>query len=503
MISRRIKSNSYKLILMLVWIYYIITIFDCAYIKGIFATPDSVGYLREAEALRNGYGFNFNGMAGGDGWFASWPIGYPALIALFSMIINVHNIYLCSKIVSILMMGFVLILLYVKYREDSWLLAVLLLNRNLVAIYWFTWSETAFFPVLILYIIILSNIIESEKTLLRDYIFLSFVMILAFLFRYFGIILVLFSGLCWLALHVYNTKEKSNDYRDLYIKKELIEKEKCLFCSCAFSSILEMIYLIVNRILNGRATGVERREFIDDPKVLRNDLFKAIMNEIRTIIPLKSHVEIWDNSLFQYIMIITILIGIILTIIARNKIDNATLFVLFGLFYYIVFIIIRFHSSMDTFGFRFFTPATLMILIGMGLIFIERIALERLSVLGVIAGCAIFLSSAYTVKRDFDYLPKGIEYIKTYECIMDDLKEIPSNSIILNYSGDMYAGFIRPDVIFSGKITEDDKYEDIIRKYGNYSHIFIDTTAMENQYIPISRDTLADDRYIDIKTYQH
>ena len=177
-------QNSYIIFLVCFWLLYGAYIIHSAYFKSIYISPDSSGYMREAEALTEGYGFNMNGMAGGYRHFASWPIGYPVLIAL-SRLISGCNGYLASKILTIVLVAFELFILARRYKDKSWLYALVLTNYGLIIINRFTWSEVPFSAALLLYTLTLSEITCDENCSIKHYIILAVSMIWAFLSRYF------------------------------------------------------------------------------------------------------------------------------------------------------------------------------------------------------------------------------------------------------------------------------------------------------------------------------
>ena len=87
-----------------------IHIYSRAYLKGVYITSDSAGYLREAVNLAEGHGFSYDGLAGYDTWFANWPILYPAMIAAV-MRLGGSEAYLASKILTMVMVGLLLLVI--------------------------------------------------------------------------------------------------------------------------------------------------------------------------------------------------------------------------------------------------------------------------------------------------------------------------------------------------------------------------------------------------------
>ena len=107
------------LFILLLFAFSCMGIYAEGYIKGVYITSDSAGYLREAVNIANGNGFYYDGLAGYDHWFANWPIIYPLLIA--GVICGTGtNAYLASKIVSMIMVGMILGAIRLFYKKDAW-----------------------------------------------------------------------------------------------------------------------------------------------------------------------------------------------------------------------------------------------------------------------------------------------------------------------------------------------------------------------------------------------
>ena len=113
-----------------------------------YMSPDSDFYIQTANNSLQGKGFitpityPFDETTP-ESFTAIWPIGYPALIAVFSYITGTDTV-LSSKAVNIIFLGFIFILLYRWYGENSFLPACYFCSIGLLEIYSYTWSEGAF-----------------------------------------------------------------------------------------------------------------------------------------------------------------------------------------------------------------------------------------------------------------------------------------------------------------------------------------------------------------------
>ena len=115
-----IQNYSCEIFMLSFSVYLIIYEIYYAYCENIFISPDSGNYLREATALVNGYGFNVSGPAGTYSWFSNWPIGYPCLIALVALLTG-QNVYLSSKILSILLVIAGMLFFYKYFKKKAWI----------------------------------------------------------------------------------------------------------------------------------------------------------------------------------------------------------------------------------------------------------------------------------------------------------------------------------------------------------------------------------------------
>ncbi|AEI49872.1 hypothetical protein [Runella slithyformis] len=111
---------------------------DSAY----FLTPDSHYYLQAAQNLLagNGYRIVFEGK---ETFCAIWPVGYSALIAGMSAL-STFSVETASKIVNLMALAGCFWLIYRRFQDKAWFVALGLMTSSLVQLYTNTWSETVF-----------------------------------------------------------------------------------------------------------------------------------------------------------------------------------------------------------------------------------------------------------------------------------------------------------------------------------------------------------------------
>lgn len=117
----------------------------CGCFSSAFWVSDSLQYLRCAENLKH--------VAGGSEWvgewFATWPIGYPAAIAIVSGCTGL-DAFVASKVLGVLATGGLLFIFYRYFRSLFPVLALSLLNLAYLKTVRGTQSEQLFFPLIVL-----------------------------------------------------------------------------------------------------------------------------------------------------------------------------------------------------------------------------------------------------------------------------------------------------------------------------------------------------------------
>lgn len=480
------------------WILYTVYIIHSAYFISLYISPDSSYYMREAESLLSGCGFNVNGAAGVPGYFSAWPIGYPALIALSSAIFGC-NVYLASKILTAALICLELFILSRRYRIRAWLYALILTNYGIISINRFTWSETAFMPLLLIYALSLSEILRSEYCPAKYYIFLWLSMSGAFMVRYFGVFTVivsLFAVLILLFFRAYDSVGKTKAGKSRILK----------LLVTAFSAGLFMAgYLLMNKIVSGYATGVDRAVFTDDIKLLATNLFWSVIGEMKNI---SSFISPRLNIRGRYIALMSlpfmavsayVIVRRFRAVIREKKFDEASVFLFTGLCYYVIFIAVRFRSSMDPFNYRFWAPASMLILIGLVTCFCERFSFNLWEKrVQIVASAVMAVLAVFIAFRDFRTITGNSAYDMAREEVSAYFEGVPSGSAILvcegwkddegnTHKGEEYyypyANFFRKDLIIARtfRVTTDYSMENLLNKHRDCKYIAISKFCYENE----------------------
>ena len=446
-------------------------IYQAGYMDGVYISADSDGYLREAVNLVAGNGFSYEGLAGYNSHFANWPIIYPALIA-FAMAVTGTGAYLASKFVAMAIVALIFIVLWAEFRDRAWLYALAFTNVGFLTLCYYTWSEVPFELFLLLFALMLGKIVSQDKPGIRHYVLLGVFGTAAFLTRYFGIYAWFVAGFYWLVMLSGYIKGRKNGQEN----GATYGKLKGLFISAVCSGVACVSYLVMNKLRNGYPTGVARGTWWDDYVTLTDDLFNSLVTEVFNVFSL-SVPEYISEMTMGYKALFVLLVIVLIAVVVRMCLDKGIMnrgavLVAMAAFYYVMFIVVRYRSSMDTFYFRFFAPATALLVMGIiDLVMEKRLLPEQL--LGVMAA----LMSVITVVSLIDMADKAGDWAgqNTYYDITcaewdEAYKEIPVKSTIIWSDIDYRSSWYRPDV-YNGELLPDDSWQSLTDRYSPSEYI--------------------------------
>ncbi len=449
-----------------------------AYFQDFYISHDSANYLREANALRSGYGFNVDGEAGSYKHFAAWPVGYPALIALTSVIFHISDLYLASKVLSILAVALVIAIAAIRWKERVVLCSLFFFNPGVFQLFLYTWSESVFSVLLFCFCVCAYDSIRKPDKVM-PYVLMFVTSFTAFTVRYFGAVCVVFAGLIF-AQHLYR----------LVFRKEKEVKKSLLFsfATCMVSGISVLLYLEYNKKMCGYGTGIAREEFNESYSVLLKQLVRALGTELKNLFFLS------DTIPFQYLggavgtMCLLVITVLAIVIAIKKKRWEALVLLSFAILYDVMFIMIRFFSTMDIFYYRFFAPVAGIYFTGLVLLIGDTVwetfrkkkaviyipALAAVLMLFSTGNLAVQHLSVYQTSK---YEEEKTAWLKKYE-------NVPANSLCLYAQEDpeYLMLYFRPDVAFFPKTDSCyDSYEteagwtlkDLQEAHPEYGHFCI------------------------------
>lgn len=460
------------LFLVLLFVTLTIKIIKVSYIDGVYISADSDGYMREAVNLVKGNGFSYEGIAGYKSHFANWPIVYPLMIALV-MLVTGTNAYLAGRIVAVLTITVIFAVLFAEYKEKAWAYSLAFTNIGFLGLCYYTWSEVPFILFMMLFALSLARIVKEDEPPVRRFVLLTVWGSLAFLTRYFGLFLWMVAGAYWLYLVIKRIRENG-------LKKGFpTRKITGLFCSGCCFGVIGAGYLMMNKIYNGYPTGVSRGTWWDDYASLTADLVDSLLVEIFNVFSLevpKLLTDIGEKMSVWFIVLVAVMMVYCIVKCEKKDVRAMTLIVIAAA-YYIIFILVRYRSSMDTFYFRFFAPATVLLVMGL----IGLVSANALSDGKAIRVIAVF-SMIFTVILCASYaaeIPEWGREATAFDVVARDwdqsYSEIPYRSAVIWSDLDYRSTWYRPDV-YSGELFEGDTWESLSGRYYASESIVIKKT---------------------------
>ncbi len=440
-------------------------IYQEGYMDGVYISADSDGYLREAVNLAAGNGFSYEGIAGYSSHFANWPIIYPALIAAM-MAITGTGAYLASKFVAMAVVFAIFVTLWIEFRDRAWLYALAFTNVGFLTLCYYTWSEVPFELFLLIFALMLGRIVSMDKPGTRHYVLLGVFGTAAFLTRYFGIYAWFVAGFYWLVMLIGYIRAKKSGHE----AGVLFAKLKGLFISALSSGVVCFGYLLMNKVKNGYPTGVSRGTWWDDYVTLTDDLFNSLVTEVFNVFSLPvpeyiSELSMGFKALFVLLVIVLITV-VVRMCLGKGIMNRGAVLIAMAAFYYVMFIVVRYRSSMDTFYFRFFAPATVLLVMGIiDIIPGKTTTYENgLRVLAALMSIITIVSLVDMANKAGTWADQNTYYDITTAEWDEAYKDIPQKSTIIWNDIDYRSSWYRPDVL-RGELLPDDTWESLSERY--------------------------------------
>ena len=344
------------LILLSVYVATVIIIIYRIKAEGTgYLSPDSMHYLNLAQNIKDGLGFYVTNEQGIKSYFSTWPVGYPILIYIVSVITS-SDVILASKLLNFTLLGFSFISFRLISRKYAFVLASVYGAYTFMEVYSFTWSEAPFLLLLLLLAGIAHQIFTGQESA-KYFMSLFAVCIWLFLIRYIGAFSFAVPAL--LGLHfAFNGKNK------LAFK---------LLASSFILAVLAGTYLFINYKLSGFTTGFDRLE--DETESFTSFLLmllKGLFNEFLIIR------EYRPQNQPDYLLYITAIIQLTVLAFITAKVkrhynfwhelkQNSFSMICIGiaLLYLTAILALRFISHFDALDYRLLAPFSFPLFIGL------------------------------------------------------------------------------------------------------------------------------------------
>lgn len=463
-----IKDNLLSILIFLCTAIYIL-VYSLWCEPGI--SPDSTNYLREANALLRGYGFNNDAGAGINGHFTIWPIGYPALIALVSFITRL-NVFYAAKLITIAILGATTYIFIKRFGKISWVYLLLLCNPGYVSCMRHVSSENLFFFAVMWFAFCLYDVWEGKVSENKACIKLCMASLMAVLSRWVGAFTLAPMGLIVLMTFfgIGTAKNRKKSYK--------------LAGVTAFNGLFTLGYLICNKIITGYSTGMYRIPSHESKIGLIKALIKAedleLYNALWGIISINNKVTV---------LVIALIIAFICYRIYKGRLEHKLpiCFLVTSLIYWCGYVYTRFQTDMEMFNHRVLLPATIALFVSFVYClmeyekvksFIESIndkwwRLLIASVIVVVLSFQLQLDSGRMLLGD-----------NTYEKMVNHIDEhyhdIPSGSLVI--TEDWEINFLRMDLVrTSVNDCDADQLSDIMNQLqkDDFENIYVQSIYLD------------------------
>ncbi|GAB4074281.1 hypothetical protein GCM10028778_17840 [Barrientosiimonas marina] len=396
-----------------------------------FLSSDSAHYLQLAQSILNGDGLSTaNYVDGMSTYFATWPVGYPVLIALTAFISGL-GVFWAAKVVNIICLGLCFLLLQRLFRGRSAVLALVFSISTISSLFVRTWSEVPFLFGLLWLVFGLTRFIQTEK---RGYIaHLFFASLWLFFMRYIGLI---GAGIVGLVGFYYLVRRRW---------------KPMLLCWVSGSAVLAIggFYLLVNWAKTGLFTGMERIPRRDTAAEFVTMLRDGVLSELDLF-----SVEMNGSLLASVVLVVLALVLFVrpryilrLFRLPREQwlVPGLCLFV--GAVYFTGIVAMRWSAFFDPFNFRLLGPATFMLALALvsWIAGVDKRAWPSWRrALTLVFGVVFLVTVAYPVYSAAE--SDEATYRETAASVSETYQAIPEGSIIAFEN--IHARYLRPDIQF-------------------------------------------------------
>lgn len=423
------SSNLWLVIIFLVYSTYIV-IQSQLDVNG-FITSDSAHYLQLAQNLLNGDGMTtINLLPGTSTYFATWPIGYPALIALASLLTGL-GLFWASKLVNIIFLGLCFVLMKRLFKQRALVVVMLLFISTFTEIFVYTWSEVPFLFGMLWLVFGLVRYIETNKNWYA--VNMMCAALLLFFMRYIGLI---GAGIIGLVGFYY-----------------LFRKQWKQMITCWIAGSIPMliagVYLVINHVKTGEFTGMERIPRMENTQEFFTMVWDGLVGEFNMLST--------SNQDYLTASICLFLVALVLFIRPRHvkalfSIKDRQfllpgMFLFVGFVYFVAIVAMRWSAYFDALNYRLLGPATFMVWLAFcsWIAQVKQVDWNRWKVfLTIVFGVAFLVNIvtstyALVVDNSPNYQETVQEEKKAYEAI-------PSGSIVALEN--IHARYLRPDLQF-------------------------------------------------------
>lgn len=316
-----------------------------------YLSPDSHFYLRIAQNLVDGKGlisprvYPFDSVTE-EKALCLWPAGYPVLIAGVGYLSG--NVFIASKAVNILFIGFCLALFYYFYRERGLLLGLIFCFYGVLEVYSYSWSEGVFlFALLVLWQLLLYHFKNNNS--ISIILGISFMLSFLFLVRYAGVIYLPFVFLigCYYG--------RNNSFKKMW----------GLWSSLVLPILVVLSYFYYNYLNSGSMTGSDRVfPYMESLNEFSLGLIQGLVNELT--VARNYYFSGYTDYLYIVLLLIQVMVtGRVFFQFKKEKLKwewslDSKILLVMSVFYLVSIVVLRKLSPFDHFNYRILAPCSFL-----------------------------------------------------------------------------------------------------------------------------------------------
>ncbi|MEM7376244.1 MAG: hypothetical protein AAF460_01945 [Pseudomonadota bacterium] len=379
---------------------------------------DHANYLRLAQQLLDGRGYrapiyDATGQAGrADVLFATWPVGYPTAVYLVSKVSGL-GVFWASKALNILAIG--LSLLALRHRfHDAHHVGFVFLFASVITLASYSSGDLLFSLLFLFFVLTLHDVLAHAST--ARCLALALLALSLFLLRYVGAVTVGIMGLAALLLLLQASRPRD---------------ALRLLTATAGSAAFMVAYLVNNLRETGHITGIERIAAPETHAALAAMFSQAVLVEA---VPFALYPSPRNTVLgaVMSLIVVTLLVTVHRRQTAHDRGSTGLVGVLIAAagVYAGAILALRAISHFDNMGFRFLTPATVLVFTALCVVFRERAADRHRLVVGASLAAVLALSFAWTTPRTVLGQWHTPHYADTVASVRTQFADLPDGSVV-------------------------------------------------------------------------
>ncbi len=397
-------------------------------------TADSSRYLNAAEHILESHTLwvpNDGRAPAGDEFFATWPIGYPFLIACLAFVLPVGTFW-ASKLVNLLLLGLVVTSTHRRYGTEGLIASLVLTCANMLVLTSLTLSDSIFVCLLILLSNTITTALDSKSGVrITTLILLLLLLVGAMSTRYVGVS----------ALPVTVVAAAM-----LFRRGRRTDAVKVL-CTSIIAAALFGLYVWVNIVNTGYPTGIPRHAPPEPAVEILASFIISIVGAIALPLVSWNASSLIETAIFVVCSLAAVAVGwrVIKSrpiTVDRHYHDKLLVLAILSGTYIIVLLYLRLTTYFDSIDNRLIAPGVIPLMYGVVLYGLARYPQARMWIVAFVA-VSYTLGVAARGGTIFNRV-NATSYSEASTARQDFYANVPDSSIVIQPSH--HLRYLRPNV---------------------------------------------------------